>query len=871
MDEDAPSPASPNASLPPEFSDPLIQPFGGQAGAPVDPHAHPGSCYAQYKADLGLNSISDDNPYHPFVSQLDWEVARWAKTHGPGSTAFTEFLKIPEVTERLGLSFRSSKDLNNILHSSLPGRPSFYRNTVQVAGETYELYLRDAMQCVQALYGSPEFAAELVFAPVKHFASVGGEKVRMYSDMHTGDWWWEIQQKLERQKSGATIVPLIISSDKTQLTQFRNRSAYPVYLTIGNIPKETRRKPSRQAQLLLGYFPVTSMEHIKNDEVRRRALASLFHECMRLVLAPIRDASRDGVELASGDGVLRRCHPIFAAFVGDYPEQVLVTLCKTGECPKGSIDPSELGSYDTDCKLRSVATAVNALRTFELTNDPLTYVQACRAAGIKPVDAFWKDLPFSDIYLAITPDILHQLYQGMVKHVISWLKVAYGKRAIDARFQSLPPNHHLRLFSRGISKLSRVSGSEHEDICRSLLGVIADLPLPDGQSPVRIVRAVRALLDFVYLAQYPVHTTLSLRQLDDALAVFHANKQVFIDLGMREQFNLPKLHSLRHYAYSIKMLGSADNFNTSYSERLHIDFAKSAYRASNRKDEYPQMARWLLRKEQIHAHAAYIAWRLSGCPEAMDIPPPPSPHQPKLLRQIARYPNEKSVSFAQASERFGAEDFGRILKEYIVRTNHPTFTPAEVATHLRAWILPFRTVAVYYRLKFWHPDALGHDHSPDALDSIHARPMYFDTQGRRVNGRFDTALINEDGEGGSSGVAGYRIGQIRMIFSLSKAAVRASFLHGEAPSSHFAYVEWFSRFPSGPDPNSRMYRIRRTIVQGERVASIVPIQDIHRSIHLFPRFGRAKDPSWTSNNVLELCREFFVNCFSDRHCYITVR
>ena len=32
------------------------------------------------------------------------------------------------------------------------------------------------------------------------------------------------------------IVPVIISSGKTQLTTFRNKSAYPVYITIGNLP-----------------------------------------------------------------------------------------------------------------------------------------------------------------------------------------------------------------------------------------------------------------------------------------------------------------------------------------------------------------------------------------------------------------------------------------------------------------------------------------------------------------------------------------------------------------------------------------------------------------------------------------------------------
>ncbi|KAM6496352.1 hypothetical protein JOM56_009058, partial [Amanita muscaria] len=50
---------------------------------------------------------------------------------------------------------------------------------------------------------------------------------------------------------GATIVPVIISTDKTQLTLFRNKNAYPIYMTIGNIPKEIRRRPSMRAYVLL--------------------------------------------------------------------------------------------------------------------------------------------------------------------------------------------------------------------------------------------------------------------------------------------------------------------------------------------------------------------------------------------------------------------------------------------------------------------------------------------------------------------------------------------------------------------------------------------------------------------------------------------
>ncbi|EPS92501.1 hypothetical protein FOMPIDRAFT_1137703, partial [Fomitopsis schrenkii] len=57
--------------------------------------------------------------------------------------------------------------------------------------------------------------------------------------------------------TGAAVAPVIIATDKTQLTQFSgNKSAYPVYMTLGNIPRSLRRKPSEHACILIGYLSV---------------------------------------------------------------------------------------------------------------------------------------------------------------------------------------------------------------------------------------------------------------------------------------------------------------------------------------------------------------------------------------------------------------------------------------------------------------------------------------------------------------------------------------------------------------------------------------------------------------------------------------
>ena len=54
---------------------------------------------------------------------------------------------------------------------------------------------------------------------------------------------------------------------------------------------------------------------------------------------------------------------------------------------------------------------------------------------------------------------------------------------------------------------------------------------------------------------------------------------------------------------------------------------------------------------------------------------------------------------------------------------------------------------------------------------------------------------------------------------------------------------------------------------GSFVYSIIPVANIRRSIHLFPRFGQFAPNEWSSTNVLDKCSTFFVNNFTDRHLY----
>jgi hypothetical protein len=68
------------------------------------PDPHTGRSMLHSSVDHGANVAygahlaNDENPYHPFNSQIECEVARWAKLRGATSTAFSDLLSIDGVS-----------------------------------------------------------------------------------------------------------------------------------------------------------------------------------------------------------------------------------------------------------------------------------------------------------------------------------------------------------------------------------------------------------------------------------------------------------------------------------------------------------------------------------------------------------------------------------------------------------------------------------------------------------------------------------------------------------------------------------------------------------------------------------------------------
>jgi hypothetical protein len=372
-------------------------------------------------------------------------------------------------------------------------------------------------------------------------------------------------------------------SDKTKLTTFSgDKQAWPVYLTIGNIHKSVRRRPSTRASILIGYIPVTKLECF-TEGMRSQQGHQLFHDCMKQLLEGLVEAGQEGVEMVCADGWIRRVFPILSAYIADYPEQCLVVCCKENSCPICVVPPDKRGVEPPVSLLHSVLRdPEKTLRTLADESQNLK-PKAFKLENLHPIKPFWEDLPHCDIFSCITPDILHQLHKGVFKdHFSKWAMEAMDKPAeeIDRRFAAMTRHPTLRHFKKGISTTSQWTGNEYKNMEKIFLGTIAGTV---DKHP-KVTRSLRALTDFIHYAHFEVHCDESLQLLDEAWVALHTNKDMFVELGIQEDFNISKIHNIKHYLESIRAKGTCDGFNTEISERLHIDLAKSGYRASNKRN-----------------------------------------------------------------------------------------------------------------------------------------------------------------------------------------------------------------------------------------------------------------------------------------------
>jgi hypothetical protein len=115
------------------------------------------------------------------------------------------------------------------------------------------------------------------------------------------------------------------------------------------------------------------------------------------------------------------------------------------------------------------------------------------------------------------------------------------------------------------------------------------LPAVAGHIPSQMVHAISAFMEFCYLVRCSQIDEDTLLKIDVAVKCFHREREIFRDLGIHDDFSLPRQHSISHYRRLIQLFGAPNGLCSSITESKHIKAVKEPWRRSSPNQPLGQM------------------------------------------------------------------------------------------------------------------------------------------------------------------------------------------------------------------------------------------------------------------------------------------
>jgi len=264
-------------------------------------------------------------------------------------------------------------------------------------------------------------------------------------------------------------------SDQTHLSNLSgDKKAWPVYLTLGKLPATRRNRPGSFAVLLLALLRVPpKLTKSSADHLQRQINADTLRGVFELLFEPLQNAALEGVNIDCADGKVRRCFPIFSAWIADHIENVTLHGIKSNFCPKCEVLPGELGTDANSHRARDYASYERCERE-SASDDSRTMFETL---GIDLEKNMFHGLHRISAPGLHKPDLLHTVYLGLFKHLMHWILGSLKKharlQAFDDTWKALPPYPGVFVPKKAYREVTRWQGKEMRNLGRCLLGVLA--------------------------------------------------------------------------------------------------------------------------------------------------------------------------------------------------------------------------------------------------------------------------------------------------------------------------------------------------------------------------------------------------------------
>ncbi|CAI5469837.1 unnamed protein product [Closterium sp. Yama58-4] len=413
------------------------------------------------------------------------------------------------------------------------------------------LHFRDTELLVKKLVRIFSRRKGFVWKPQEKYNEKGK---RVFEGPETGTWMHEAQKEIKDDK--ALILGVIVYSDSTQASRNGRRNAWPVLISLINIPEELRWfEPGHTLAAVLPFCPEWASPTEK---------ARVFQEALKIILGPLmRETASAPVRhfnVTDATGNVVKAVPCLYGYPGDYPEnsRASATL-QTGTHRPCANCYAEVG------ELKRLTAKIDP-RTPERQKD------ICVLARWNFGNTTW-----GNVYLACLADILHVLDSGVFIHMMEEYLSPLGKveiRILERRkkeFKSDTPSVLLRIPGGSSFFLSgaHYAAFEHRAMMQIMPILIADSSaLKKGEAGELRALQVRA---FRYYALFykaflgvAAHTRATLKEA----------KQRAVALL------LEPLSYTTHLLENVEARGMPHHYSTEMWERTHKGTVKGPVRGS---------------------------------------------------------------------------------------------------------------------------------------------------------------------------------------------------------------------------------------------------------------------------------------------------
>ena len=427
----------------------------------------------------------------------------------------------------------------------------------------------------------------------------------MLEDMASG-YMYDRACKLHATGTDDYAAGLVFFIDKSHSDAFGALASSPVIFTMASFNTNTMRK--RSSWRILGYIPNLGVGKGKNDTTKTTKKMQDEHSCLSIVLKSLKDLARK-TYTAKIFGAERNVKFWIHCVIGD-------TSGNNVLCGHYNSSWSTFPYRDCLCTLHEMSRPSQDGCTYLKWSD-ITLFSSKNSSHLickHPIKNAFSDLPLSDVdhgILGITPpECLHVFGVGIYKYAIEAIHDIIGendsykkeKESMDILFQHVAKVHgrqsdrdYPRWSNRfGINDKTRLTGTErrgnifilimvlHTSKGRDIMSKRCSQQKTKGITVGGIISVLSSLLSFeAWLKEGKEYQEVC--NAEPAVQSLVENLRRKLPRRVKNQWNLPKIHTLFKFLRYMRAFGSAATFDSSTGEGNHIPFFKTLAQHTQRR------------------------------------------------------------------------------------------------------------------------------------------------------------------------------------------------------------------------------------------------------------------------------------------------